>query len=114
MVNLGIEYPKTRWDDKQSGIVYATEQDTIIGYILYDRRSLGVNSNNMTVISAFVEPTHENTDVFDRMCETVNSIARDEGFKFITWSIHNRNSSLIESVKKNGYDSETFLMYKKV
>jgi GNAT superfamily N-acetyltransferase len=114
LIDQGVEYPRTKWNDIDCGIMWAEENDTPIGFLMYDHRSPGQQTKTLTVLVAFVSEEHRNKDVYEQMISNLEEYAKQQGYHALSFTVHNNNLDLLAVARGNGYNAEHYIMMKRI
>jgi hypothetical protein len=94
---------------ENSGIVYAKENDRIVGFVIFDNKE-SLDKMMFDIQLDF----YESQEVYKKLYEFVENFAKSLGCVYINQSVLIKDVEIINDLESIGFKKEFCLMYKKV
>lgn len=98
LIDDGLAWPVTTWDDYKCGAVYAMEGDTILGHIVYDTEKPGM----LWIVLSAVKEDARGRGIYTLMHKHFEQVAKDMGKSGIMSHVHKNNLPRLKSAESVG------------
>jgi hypothetical protein len=107
--NKDMAYAIQDYDRKTSGIVYAKEDEKIIGFVIYNNK----RSLDKMIFDIQME-FYESTEVFKKLYEYIENFAKSLNCNYINQTVLVKDLKIINNLESINFKKEFCLMYKRV
>jgi len=98
LIDDGLAWPVTTWDDFKCGAVYATQGDKILGHIVYDTEKPGM----LWIVLSAVSEDSRGRGIYTLLHKHFEQLAKDMGKSGIMSHVHKNNHARLKSAEKVG------------
>jgi hypothetical protein len=111
LIDEGLLYPTTNWDDYNCGAIYAEFDNKIVGLIVYDTVK---DPNALRVIFSFVDKSVRQRNIFTLLHKYLIDFGKKNNYSQITDHIHIKNELGLVALKTVGMNPNFYFMVKKL
>ncbi len=112
-VELGYAYPKTLWNDKTCGVIYAQHEEKIVGQITYDTQNV-VASGALWIVLSYTEETYRRLGIYKILHRYLDKFAKDNNFTEVASFVHIRNENQIQALDSVGKKPIFYVVGKRI
>lgn len=111
LIEAGLSYPQTSWNDDSCGAIFAEKDGKIIGHIVYD---VSRQPGALWIILSAVEESSRRTGIYHLMHKHFESLAKEFGKWYIASHVHIKNAARLKSAEKEGMKPIFYFIAKKL
>lgn len=111
LIDAGLCFPNTTWDDNTCGAVYATQDGKTLGHIVYEYRE---EQKVLWITLSAVDSSCRGRGIYTILHKHFESIAKEMGCWAIASHVHKDNLVRQESCKNVGMQPIFYFMGKKL
>jgi GNAT superfamily N-acetyltransferase len=111
LIESGLSYPRTSWNDNSCGAIFAEEEGKIIGHIVYDTEK---QPDALWITLSAVESSCRGRGIYHLMHKHFEVLAKEKGCWYIASHVHINNSTRLKSAEKEGMKPIFYFMAKKI
>lgn len=110
LIDDGLAWPVTTWDDFKCGAVYATDGDKILGHIVYDTEKPGM----LWIVLSAVSDEYRGRGIYKLLHKHFEQVAKDMGKSGIMSHVHKNNTTRLKSAESVGMGTVFYCIGKRL
>lgn len=110
LIDNGLAWPVTTWDDFKCGAIYLTENNEILGHIVYDTEKPGM----LWIVLSAVRVDCRNRGLYKIMHKHFEQLAKDMGKSGIMSHVHKNNTARLKSAESVGMGTVFYCIGKRL
>jgi GNAT superfamily N-acetyltransferase len=111
LIESGLSYPQTSWNDETCGAIFAEENGQIVGHIVYD---IEKQPGALWITLSAVESSYRGRGIYHLMHKHFENLAREKNCWYIASHVHIKNSTRLKSAEKEGMKPIFYFIAKKI
>jgi GNAT superfamily N-acetyltransferase len=113
LIEAGLSYSLTTWDDDRCGVIYAIHNDHILGHIVYDKDNPNAAGALWITLSA-VEKDSRGLGIYTLLHKYFEQTAKEFGYWAIASHVHVDNVVRLKSAEQVGMKPIFYTMGKRI
>lgn len=111
LIDAGLSYPYTSWNDSSCGAIYAERNGEVIGLIVFDRKKY---PESLWIVLSSVDKKFRKLGIYKALHRHLESVALDIGCHYVCSHVHVNNHTRLKSAEIVGMKPIFYFMAKKL
>ena len=112
-INNGHAFPRTTWNDKTCGVIYAVNKDKIIAQITYDMNN-SVAPEALWIVLSSVEKEYRGNGIYKILHRYLDQFAMDTNYTEIASFVHIKNELQLRALESVGKKPIFYIVGKRI
>lgn len=113
LIDNGHGLPMTSWSDDECGVIWAEQNDNVVGFIVYDHADLK-SKGVLSIVLTAVDPELRGRRIYAAMHKWFEELCREMGGSYVKATVSPKNTSRLKSCEQVGLKPLFIQLYKKV